>query len=100
MLRNRSISSAESPIPFFRYACTLPYSASICSLAAFRKSSLCNAGMSCLFRNGDYVQGDELEPLIEEALDAIEYALSILINKKRFKYSSASRFRLKSILSV
>jgi len=31
--------------------------------------------MSCLFRNGDYVQGDELEPLIEEALDAIEYAL-------------------------
>ena len=36
---------------------------------------VCNAGMSCLFRNGDYVQGDELEPLIQEALDAIEYAL-------------------------
>lgn len=36
---------------------------------------VCNAGMSCLFRNGDYVDGDELEPLIQEALDAIEYAL-------------------------
>lgn len=36
---------------------------------------VCNAGMSCLFRNGDYVQGDELEPLIQEALDAIEYAI-------------------------
>ena len=40
MLCNRSMSSAESPIPFFRYACMLPYSVSICSLAAFRKSSL------------------------------------------------------------
>ena len=36
---------------------------------------VCNAGMACLFRNGDYVQGDELEPLIQEALDAIEYAI-------------------------
>lgn len=36
---------------------------------------VCNAGMSCLFRNGDFIQGDALEPLIEEALDAIEYAL-------------------------
>ncbi|MEG2061521.1 MAG: alpha-L-arabinofuranosidase C-terminal domain-containing protein [Alistipes sp.] len=36
---------------------------------------VCNAGMSCLFRNGDYVQGEALEPLIQEALDAIEYAL-------------------------
>lgn len=36
---------------------------------------VCNAGMACLFRNGDYVQGEELEPLIQEALDAIEYAL-------------------------
>lgn len=36
---------------------------------------VCNAGMSCLFRNGDYVMGDDLEPLIQEALDAVEYAL-------------------------
>lgn len=36
---------------------------------------VCNAGMSCLFRNGDYVQGEELEDLIQEALDAIEYAI-------------------------
>ena len=31
--------------------------------------------MSCLFRNGDYVDGDDLEPLIQDALDAIEYAI-------------------------
>ena len=43
---------------------------------------VCNAGMSCLFRNGDYVQGDELEPLIEEALDAIEYALGDAMTTK------------------
>ena len=36
---------------------------------------VCNAGMSCLFRNGDYVQGEALEPLIQDALDAIEYAI-------------------------
>lgn len=36
---------------------------------------VCNAGMSCLFRNGDYVRGEELEPLIQDALDAIEYAI-------------------------
>lgn len=36
---------------------------------------VCNAGMSCLFRNGDYVQGEDLEPLIQDALDAIEYAI-------------------------
>lgn len=36
---------------------------------------VCNAGMSCLFRNGDYVQGEALDELIQEALDAIEYAL-------------------------
>lgn len=36
---------------------------------------VCNAGMSCLFRNGDYVQGDDLQPLIDEVLDAIEYAV-------------------------
>ena len=37
---------------------------------------VCNAGMSCLFRNGDYVQGEALEPLIQDALDAIEYAMA------------------------
>ena len=36
---------------------------------------VCNAGMSFLFRNGDYVDGDDLEPLIQDALDAIEYAI-------------------------
>lgn len=36
---------------------------------------VCNAGMSCLFRNGDFVMGADLEPFIQDALDAIEYAI-------------------------
>ncbi len=37
---------------------------------------VCNAGMSCLFRNGDYYSTPEqLQELIDEALDAIEYAI-------------------------
>ncbi len=36
---------------------------------------VCNAGMSCDGRNGDFYTEDELEPLIQEALDALEYAL-------------------------
>jgi len=36
---------------------------------------VCNAGMSCLFRNGDYVSSQEVDELIQEALDAIEYAI-------------------------
>jgi alpha-N-arabinofuranosidase len=33
-----------------------------------------NVGISCDFRNGDYVTGDALAPFIQDALDAIEYA--------------------------
>ena len=55
----------------FGYHEFLQYCEDIHSDAMF----VCNAGMACLFRNGDYVQGDELEPLIQEALDAIEYAI-------------------------
>lgn len=36
---------------------------------------VCNAGMSCLFRNGDFYPEDKIEDLIIEALDAIEYAI-------------------------
>ncbi len=36
---------------------------------------VCNAGMSCLFRNGDFCNANQLDDLIQEALDAIEYAL-------------------------
>lgn len=55
----------------FGYHEFLQYCEDIGSDAMF----VCNAGMSCLFRNGDYVQGDALEPLIQDALDAIEYAI-------------------------
>lgn len=36
---------------------------------------VCNAGMSCLFRNGDMADADGVDELIDEALDAIEYAI-------------------------
>lgn len=37
---------------------------------------VCNAGMSCLFRNGDYYsKPEQIDELITEALDAIEYAI-------------------------
>ncbi len=36
---------------------------------------VCNAGMSCDGRNGDYYTESELEDLIQEALDALEYAM-------------------------
>lgn len=37
---------------------------------------VCNAGMSCLFRNGDYrAEDNQIDELIQEALDAIEYAI-------------------------
>ncbi len=36
---------------------------------------VCNAGMSCDGRNGDFYEDDRIEELIQEALDAIEYAV-------------------------
>ncbi len=36
---------------------------------------VCNAGMSCLFRNGDFYDAAGVDSLIREALDAIEYAI-------------------------
>jgi len=35
---------------------------------------VCNAGMSCDARNGDYYDDDKVAGLIQDALDAIEYA--------------------------
>lgn len=55
----------------FGYHEFLQYCEDINSDAMF----VCNAGMSCLFRNGDYVEGKELDNLIQDALDAIEYAI-------------------------
>jgi alpha-L-arabinofuranosidase len=36
---------------------------------------VCNAGMSCLYRNGDYCSKGEVKDYIQDALDAIEYAI-------------------------
>lgn len=55
----------------FGYHEFLQYCEDIHSDAMF----VCNAGMSCLFRNGDYVEGKELDALVQDALDAIEYAI-------------------------
>lgn len=62
---------------------------------------VCNAGMSCLFRNGDYVQGEDLEPFIQDALDAIEYAIgdpaSTIWGAERAKNGHPGPFPLKYI---
>lgn len=55
----------------FGYHEFLQYCEDIQSDAMF----VCNAGMACLFRNGDYVEEGQLTDLIQEALDAIEYAI-------------------------
>jgi alpha-L-arabinofuranosidase len=36
---------------------------------------VCNAGLACSYRNGDYYELDEMGPIIQDALDAIEYAI-------------------------
>ena len=58
---------------------------------------VCNAGMSCLFRNGDYWNGEhQINDLIQEALDAIEYALgdtTTTYGKKERKMVMRNLFR-------
>lgn len=36
---------------------------------------VCNVGVSCEYRSGTYVPEDSLQPYIQDALDAIEYAI-------------------------
>jgi alpha-L-arabinofuranosidase len=36
---------------------------------------VCNAGLSCAYRNGDYCSEDSLRFFVQDALDAIEYAI-------------------------
>ncbi len=36
---------------------------------------VCNAGLACSYRNGDYYELSEMGPIIQDALDAIEYAI-------------------------
>jgi len=61
---------------------------------------VCNAGMSCDGRNGDYYTKSELEPLIQEAMDALEYALgdaSTTWGAKRAANGHLEPFNLKYI---
>lgn len=62
---------------------------------------VCNAGMSCLFRNGDYWTDErQVDDLIQEALDAIEYAIgdtSTTYGRKRAENGHAQPFPLKYV---
>ena len=61
---------------------------------------VCNAGLSCEYRNGDYVAESELEPLIQDTLDAVEYALGGSETKwgaERVRAGHPAQFPLKYI---
>ena len=40
-----------------------------------------NAGISCAFRSGTFIPDDQLQPLIDDTLDAIEYAIGPIDSK-------------------
>jgi len=40
-----------------------------------------NAGISCAFRSGTYIPDDQLPPLVDDTLDAIEYAIGPVDSK-------------------
>ncbi len=61
---------------------------------------VCNAGMSCDGRNGDYYTETEVEELIQDALDALEYAMgdaSTTWGAKRIANGRIKPFHLKYI---
>lgn len=61
---------------------------------------VCNAGMSCLFRNGDFYADKQVDGLIEETLDAIEYAIGgtdTYWGKKRAENGHPAPFPLKYV---
>lgn len=61
---------------------------------------VCNAGLSCAYRNGDYCTDEELPTYISDALDAIEYALgdtTTTWGRKRAENGHPSAFPLKYI---
>lgn len=61
---------------------------------------VCNAGMSCLFRNGDFYSDKQVDDLIDEALDAIEYAIgdtSTEWGKKRAENGHPAPFPLRYV---
>lgn len=61
---------------------------------------VCNAGMACLFRNGDFYSDKQVDGLIKEALDAIEYAIGdtdTYWGKKRAENGHPAPFPLKYV---
>lgn len=59
---------------------------------------VCNAGLSCANRNGDYCSEEELSPYIQDAMNAIEYAIgdtSTVWGKKRAASGHPQPFPLK-----
>lgn len=61
---------------------------------------VCNAGFSCAYRNGDYASDEEVQPFIQDALDAIEYAIGDSTSKwgkERVKNGHPAMFPLKYI---
>lgn len=80
----------------FGYHEFLQYCEDIRSDAMF----VCNAGMACLFRNGDYIEEVQLTELIQDALDAIEYAIgdtSTIWGRQRAINGHSAPFPLKYI---
>jgi alpha-L-arabinofuranosidase len=61
---------------------------------------VCNAGLACANRNGDYCTEEELGPYVQDALDAIEYAIGDTLTtwgKKRAASGHPLSFPLKYI---
>ena len=61
---------------------------------------VCTAGMSCLFRNGDYADSVKVEKLIQEALDAVEFAIGDTTThwgKERARMGHPAPFPLKYV---
>ena len=59
-----------------------------------------NAGVSCSFRSGTFIPDEDLEPLVQSALDAIEYAIGPTTSKwgaLRAKNGHPAPFPLKYI---
>jgi alpha-N-arabinofuranosidase len=59
-----------------------------------------NAGISCAFRSGTFIPDDQLQPLIDDTLDAIEYAIGPADSKwgaRRVANGHSAPFPLKYI---
>lgn len=61
---------------------------------------VCNSGVSCSVRNGDYYELNEMKPIVQDALDAVEYAIGDISTKwgaERAKNGHPAPFPLKYV---